>query len=174
MGHVDMEEIIRINNVSKSFQGRLILKGINLSIHRGEFICMIGPSGEGKTTLLNLIGGFIQRDCGEIRILGRNVDKPSKECIMVFQEFDQLFPWKTLKKNIEFPLNSRGRNMTRDEMDALSSNCIHMVKLQGYENLYPYQMSGGMKQRAAIARSLISMPNVLLMDEPFGSLDAHT
>ncbi len=176
-----MSSIIKIENLLKTYDQRVILDNINLTIQEGEFVCFVGPSGEGKTTLLNLIGGFIKKDSGSIKFKGNEVIKPMKECVMVFQEFDQLFTWKNLKDNVEFPLkNAVGtvpaahKKLSKKEINQLSAKYIKMVKLEGFEDFYPNQLSGGMKQRTAIARSLVTSPEVLLMDEPFGSLDAQT
>ena len=176
-----MTDIIKIKKLIKTFDQRVVINNIDLSIKEGEFICLIGPSGEGKTTLLNLIGGFIEKDSGNIKFQGKEIRKPTRDCIMVFQEFDQLFPWKTLKDNIQFPLiNGVGtipigqKKLTKKEIQDISLKYIKMVKLEGFEEYYPNQLSGGMKQRTAIARALVTSPRVLLMDEPFGSLDAQT
>ena len=169
-----MSTMIKIENLSKSYNGIKVLNHINLTIEEGEFVCILGSSGEGKTTLLNLIGGFIKKDGGKITLKDKEVTHPAKECIMIFQEFDQLFPWKTLRDNIEFPLKNAKRKYTQEEIRKQSSTYINMVKLQGFEEYYPHQLSGGMKQRTSIARSLVTMPKVLLMDEPFGSLDGQT
>lgn len=169
-----MNEIIKISQLSKVYQNRAILKNINLSIEKGEFICIIGSSGGGKSTLLNLIGGFLENDGGSVMINKKVVEKPNRDCIMVFQEFDQLFAWKTVKDNVEFPLKKSNDPYTKEEKNALSSHYIKMVKLEEFINFYPYQLSGGMKQRCAIARALVTTPEVLLMDEPFGSLDIKT
>lgn len=169
-----MSEMIRITNLSKIYDQRSILKKIDLEIERGEFICIIGPSGCGKSTLLNLVGGFLENDGGSIMIKGQLVEKPNRQCIMVFQEFDQLFAWKTVKKNVAFPLQKSHHIRTKEEVDDLASHYLKMVKLEGAVDLYPHQLSGGMKQRCAIARALVTTPEVLLMDEPFGSLDIQT
>ncbi|MGV8905616.1 MAG: ABC transporter ATP-binding protein [Acetobacterium sp.] len=169
-----MSEIIRIENLSKSYDGRSILKNIDLTIKTGEFMCIIGPSGCGKSTLLNLIGGFIDSDSGTITIEGQAVLRPNRECIMVFQEFDQLFPWKTVIENVEFPLRNDPHRSSKDSIRVLAESYIDMVKLTDFKNFYPHQLSGGMKQRTAIARALVTTPKVLLMDEPFGSLDVQT
>lgn len=169
-----MSEIIRIKNLSKTYDDRFILKNIDLTIETGEFLCIIGPSGCGKSTLLNLIGGFIQSDSGSITLQGDLVEKPNRECIMVFQEFDQLFPWKTVKGNVEFPLRNDKNKLSKVKIEQLSDQYIDMVKLKDFKEFYPHQLSGGMKQRAAIARALVTTPKVLLMDEPFGSLDVQT
>lgn len=169
-----MSEMIRITNLSKIYDQRSILKKIDLKIEKGEFICIIGPSGCGKSTLLNLVGGFLENDGGTIMIKDQLVEKPNRQCIMVFQEFDQLFAWQTVKKNVAFPLQKSHHVQTKEEIDNLVSHYLKMVKLEGAVDLYPHQLSGGMKQRCAIARALVTTPEVLLMDEPFGSLDIQT
>ena len=174
MGYTNLSVIIKLENLKKSYNGKDIIKNVNLMIEKGEFICILGSSGCGKTTLLNLIGGFIEKDEGSITINNKEISKPIKECVMVFQEFDQLFPWKTLRENVEFPLKNSKVKISKDDLIKLSSKYIHMVKLEGFEDYYPLKLSGGMKQRTAIARALMTTPEVLLMDEPFGSLDFQT
>lgn len=169
-----MNEMIKIKDLSKDYEKRMILKDVNLSIKTGEFLCIIGSSGCGKSTLLNLIGGFLENDGGRISIKGKIVEKPNRDCIMVFQEFDQLFPWKTVQKNVEFPLKKSHKSYSKEDMESLASEYLKMVKLEEFMDFYPHQLSGGMKQRAAIARALVTSPEVLLMDEPFGSLDIQT
>lgn len=169
-----MKTIINIENLSKTFSDRKVIDRINLSIQEGEFICIVGSSGCGKTTLLNLIGGFIEKDAGNITLMGKEVDRPNKDCIMIFQDFNQLFPWLDLKSNVAFPLKNVKKVCPKEEIVDLSNKYIEMVKLTGYEAYYPNQLSGGMKQRGAIARSLVTQPKILLMDEPFGSLDYQT
>lgn len=169
-----MSTIIKIENLSKSYEKRLILDQINLDIESGEFLCIIGPSGCGKSTLLNLIGGFMKADSGSITLQDKPVKQPSRDCIMVFQEFDQLFPWQTVQENLEFPLKNEKKKYSKEKIRQLSGDYLEMVKLKEFGDFYPQQLSGGMKQRVAIARSLVTTPKVLLMDEPFGSLDFQT
>ena len=169
-----MKDIIKIEKLTKTYEDNIILNNIDLTIREGEFVCLIGPSGEGKTTLLNLIGGFIEKDSGNIKFQGKEIRKPTRDCIMVFQEFDQLFSWKNLKENIGFPLKNSREKLSMEEINNLSTKYIEMVKLKGFENHYPHQLSGGMKQRVALARVLANYPQVILMDEPLGALDALT
>lgn len=167
-----MKPVINIKSLSKSYGDKQILKEISLEIMPGQLICFVGASGCGKTTLLNLVGGFLKADQGEIYLQGKKIDKPSSQCIMVFQEFDQLFAWKTVRKNVEFPLKKIRKNCS--DLHECVSHYLKLVKLSDYEHYYPAQLSGGMKQRTALARALALTPKVLLMDEPFGSLDAQT
>lgn len=169
-----MKSIFRIKNLIKSYGEKIILENIDLEIYESEFLCVLGASGCGKTTLLNILGGFTCKDSGEVLFKDNEVIKPSNECIMVFQDFDQLFPWMTLEKNISFALRNSKKNRDSKDIPRIVAKYISMVSLQGYENYYPHELSGGMKQRAAIARSLATVPEVLLMDEPFGSLDMQT
>ncbi|MFZ7131690.1 MAG: ABC transporter ATP-binding protein [Eubacteriales bacterium] len=169
-----MSEVINVKNLIKSYDKKIVLNNISLTIYKGEFICILGTSGCGKTTLLNSIGGFIKKDSGHIMMNNREITKPVKDCVMVFQDFDQLFPWMTLEANIAFVLKNSNIRYTKKEVDEISSKYIRLVKLNGFEKFYPHQLSGGMKQRTAIARSLVTFPEVLLMDEPFGSLDIQT
>lgn len=159
---------IQIRNLSKKFGDLTVLDNINLDIYQGEFICVVGPSGCGKTTLLRILGGF-ESYMGKVLIDGESIKYPYPDKILVFQEFDQLFPWKTVFKNIGFGLNLKD---IKDKKKVIQKY-INLVGLEGSENKYPHELSGGMKQRVAIARALVMNPSVLLMDEPFGSLDAE-
>ncbi|HWP33965.1 MAG TPA: ABC transporter ATP-binding protein [Thermodesulfobacteriota bacterium] len=151
--------------------GIVAFDGINLEILEHEVICILGPSGCGKTTLLRVLDGLLEPDAGEVLIDGRPVTGPSPDVAMVFQQFN-LFPWKRLADNVAYGLRLRGR--PRQEIQATVEHYIRMVGLAGFEHCYPYQLSGGMQQRAGLARALAVNPAVLLMDEPFGSLDAQT
>ena len=159
---------IIIENLSKSYGTVDVLENVNLEINEGEFLCITGPSGCGKTTLLRLIAGFESYQ-GKILIDGKQVTSPGTDRFMVFQQFNQLLPWKTVYGNIEFGLRLKGLK-NRDGIMKL----ISLVGLDDFVDAYPHQLSGGMKQRVAVARAFISNPTVLLMDEPFGSLDAQT
>ncbi len=170
-----MNHKLELRNVTKIFnaeEGEMsALEGINLKVKPNEFLCFIGPSGCGKTTLLRMIAGLDYPSSGEIILDGEKVSGPSPDRGMVFQEFS-LFPWRTVLKNVEFGLEIKGvGDKARRE---IAEKYIELVGLQGFENHYPYELSGGMKQRVAIARALAPDPAILLMDEPFGSVDAQT
>ena len=134
-------------------------------------VCLLGPSGCGKTTLLRAVDGLIVPDDGEVTIGGRRVTGPRPDVAMVFQQFG-LFPWKRLRQNVAYGLELRGR--PRAEIERAVAHYTRLVGLAGFEQAYPYQLSGGMQQRAGLARALAVNPSILLMDEPFGSLDAQT
>jgi NitT/TauT family transport system ATP-binding protein len=149
----------------------LALDGVSLEIKRREFVALLGPSGCGKSTLLYLIGGFLPIVRGTIAIDGQAVTGPGRDRGITFQNF-ALFPWKTVRANILYGLEKLG--LPRPERLARAQALIDLVGLQGFEDSYPAQLSGGMKQRTAIARMLAHEPDILLMDEPFGALDAQT
>jgi len=167
--------IIQVRSLSKVFEGEKAttkaLRSLNLDVYRGEFFCVIGPTGCGKTTLLRIIAGLESPTEGEVLLNGRRVTKPGADRGLVFQEF-ALFPWRTTLKNIEFGLEVKG--LQPQKRREIVEHYIRLVGLQGFENTLPRQLSSGMKQRVAIARALANDPEVLLMDEPFGSLDAQT
>jgi len=170
--------ILEMKNLTKSFKGSnsksLVLEHINFNVNRRDFLCVVGPSGCGKSTLLKLIACFDKFDSGSILLNNKVVTAPQLNRIMVFQEFDQLFPWKTIVENIAFPIRVNNISMSKKESYEIAKKYISMVNLNNYENYYPHELSGGMKQRVAIARALAINPQILLMDEPFGSLDAQT
>nr|WP_328804623.1 ABC transporter ATP-binding protein [Paenibacillus apii] len=150
-----------------------VLKDVDLSINKGEFFILLGPSGCGKSTLLNLIAGFEKQTEGELLVGGEAVDRPGKERAMVFQHPDaSLFPWLNVRENIEFGLRMQG--MRKGERKAISDRYIELAGLTGHERKFPRELSGGMKQRVQIARVLANEPDILLMDEPLGALDAFT
>ena len=168
--------MIEIDRVSHRFQttGRqslLALSDISLRIEDGAFVSILGPSGCGKSTLLYIVGGFVNPTEGVARVKGRAITGPGPDRGPVFQEF-ALFPWKSVLGNVTYGLRQQG--VPRAEAEAQSRRLIEMVGLKGFEDFYPKELSGGMKQRVAIARTLAYHPAVLLMDEPFGALDAHT
>ena len=168
--------MIEIDGVSQVFQtsarkDHLALSDVSLQIEDGAFVSILGPSGCGKSTLLYIVGGFVAPSGGMVTVNGQAVTGPSPERGPVFQEF-ALFPWKTVLGNVLYGLERRG--MPRREARVRAQQLIALVHLEGYESFYPKELSGGMKQRVAIARTLAYRPSILLMDEPFGALDAHT
>jgi NitT/TauT family transport system ATP-binding protein len=167
--------LLEIKGVSKQFfaEGKemIALKDINLNIEENEFVCFIGPSGCGKTTLLRIIAGLEQATTGTISLDGKSIKEPGPERGMVFQEYS-LFPWRKVIDNIVFGLELKG--VPSAERLAQGRQYLKMVGLERFENRYPHELSGGMKQRVAIARALVNHPRALLMDEPFGALDAQT
>lgn len=170
--------ILEIKNLSKSFKGSsyesLVLENINFTVNQGDFLCILGPSGCGKSTLLKQIACFDRSNSGTILLNNKAVASPELNRVMVFQEFDQLFPWKTVIENVSFPIRIKNKSISKKESYEIAKKYLSMVKLDSYENYYPHELSGGMKQRVAIARALSINPQILLMDEPFGSLDAQT
>jgi len=149
----------------------LALSDISLTVREHEFVALLGPSGCGKSTLLYLIGGFLPVQAGRIEVSGRPVTAPGPDRGIVFQNF-ALFPWKTVEQNVLYGLERQG--MPRGERNVRARHFIDAVGLKGFEGAYPSQLSGGMKQRTALARTLAFDPAILLMDEPFGALDAQT
>lgn len=146
---------------------------VSFDVHAADRFVLLGPSGCGKSTLLKAIGGFIAPVEGEIRLDGHGVNAPGPDRIVVFQEFDQLPPWKTVRQNVEFPLLA-SRTLGRREAGERAMHYLDKVGLASFADAFPHQLSGGMKQRVAIARALAMQPRVLLMDEPFAALDALT
>src|SRR3954453_23731878 len=168
--------MIEIDHVSQTFQtsGRqshLAISDISLRIEDGAFVSILGPSGCGKSTLLYIVGGFVNPTEGVARVKGKAITGPGPDRGPVFQEF-ALFPWKDVLGNVMYGLRQQG--VHRAEAEAQSRRLIEMVGLKGYESFYPKELSGGMKQRVALARTLAYHPEGLLMDEAFGALDAHT
>lgn len=167
--------MISLKGLTKTFgedpRQLIALKGFTLDVAEGEIICLLGPSGCGKTTVLRIVAGLETKTSGTVTVRGRPVESAGSDRGMVFQEF-ALFPWRTVRRNIEFGLEIKGTPLAaREEM---SSRLIDLVGLEGFENAHPNKLSGGMKQRVGIARALANDPSVLLMDEPFGALDAQT
>jgi NitT/TauT family transport system ATP-binding protein len=171
--------MVEIEGVSKSFQKTVknnstelkALANVNLSIRENEFVSIIGPSGCGKTTLLKIIDGLIPCDGGTIAINGKQVTRPGPDRAVVFQTF-ALLPWRTVLANVEFSLELR--HMPKEERTNTARDYLKRVGLADFENHYPHELSGGMQQRAGLARALAVNPMILLMDEPFGSVDAQT
>jgi len=151
--------------------GLVALYNISLAIRKNEFVSLLGPSGCGKTTLIRIIAGLLPADCGEVLVNGQAVTIPGRDRCMVFQQFG-LLPWRTVLSNVEFGLEIEG--VPKDERSALAGQYLELVGLKGFEHYYPHQISGGMQQRVGIARALSKKPDILLMDEPFGAVDAQT
>jgi NitT/TauT family transport system ATP-binding protein len=166
---------ISFNNVSRVFgrttQDFVAVDNVSLEIADREFVAIVGPSGCGKTTLMRMAAGLDFPSAGSVRVGGKEVQAPGPDRAVVFQQF-ALFPWKTVRENIGFGLKCRGSDAVEREREV--QRYVELMGLQGHENSYPHQLSGGMQQRVAIARSYIMEPEVLLMDEPFGALDAQT
>jgi NitT/TauT family transport system ATP-binding protein len=146
---------------------------VDFQVLRSDRFVLLGPSGCGKSTLLKAVGGYMAPTEGEITLKGRRVDRPGPDRMMVFQEFDQLLPWKTVRQNVMFPLLASGKLSAR-EAEAKAMQYIDKVNLAKFADSYPHTLSGGMKQRVAIARGMAMEPDILLMDEPFAALDALT
>lgn len=159
----DQSILISLININKSFEQEEILKDISLNINKGEFVSILGPSGCGKSTLFNIITGLIAADNGTLSVKGD---------IGYMQQKDLLLPWKTIIDNVVLPLDIRGVNKKASREKA--NKYIDMMGLKGYENKYPYQLSGGMKQRASFLRTFLSSEEIMLLDEPFGALDSIT
>jgi len=163
--------ILSVRGLGRVFGGHTAIGDISFEVHRREFLCVLGASGCGKSTLIRLVAGLDTPSSGAILLDGKPVAGPGPDRGMVFQGYT-LFPWLTVKKNVMFGLRMCGKSPTEAECEA--REWIALVGLSKFENAYPHQLSGGMKQRVAIARALANRPRILLMDEPFGALDAQT
>jgi NitT/TauT family transport system ATP-binding protein len=166
---------IRFDKVNKVFgakgAGLKVLDDINLEIADKEFVAIVGPSGCGKTTCLRIVAGFEQPTSGTVSVNAKPVSGPGPDRAVVFQHF-ALFPWKTVRQNIDLGL--RNKNLAKEQRDALIGDALTLMNLESHADAFPHQLSGGMQQRVAIARAYVLDPEVLLMDEPFGALDAQT
>ena len=171
------QPLLRMREVSLEFASpeRIVraTDRVSFDVHRGDRFVLLGPSGCGKSSLLKAAAGFIAPAAGDIELGGRPVRGPGPDRMVVFQEFDQLPPWKTVKQNVMFPLLASGR-LARREAEARALHWIGKVGLHAFADAFPHTLSGGMKQRVAIARALAMQPDILLMDEPFAALDALT
>jgi len=167
--------VIEVENITKTFPSEktriLVLDNVSFSVGKEEFMCIVGPSGCGKSTLLRMMAGLEKPDSGRILFNGQPITGPSRRIAMVFQLFG-LLPWKTALENVEVPLEVLG--IVKQSRVHVAEEYLQMVGLEGFENTYPHDLSGGMKQRVGIARALALKPEVLLMDEPFSSLDELT
>jgi NitT/TauT family transport system ATP-binding protein len=170
MSHIEIRDVSLIYDTPA---GRVAgVQGASFNIDQSEFVCIVGPSGCGKSTLLNIIAGFITPTSGEIRIGGKAVNGHGQDRGVVFQDFAQLFPWRTALGNVAFGLEMKG--IGKAEREDVARKQLELVKLGKFVDSYPHHLSGGMQQRVAIARALAYNPAVLLMDEPFAALDALT
>lgn len=167
---------LRAEQVHKVFEGEgtpvVALEDVTMTVHENEFVTIVGTSGCGKSTFLNIVAGLIPLTSGTLEVDGRPVTGPGADRGMVFQKYT-LFPWLSVLENVKFSLKKK-RDIGAREKDALAREYLRLVGLAGFENAYPSQLSGGMQQRVAIARALVYRPSILLMDEPFGALDAQT
>ncbi len=168
-GHIDLRDI-RVTFTQKGVALDAV-HGVTLDVKPGEFVSVVGPSGCGKSTLLNIVAGFLKPSAGEARVDGQPISGPGAERGVVFQQYS-LFPWLKVRENVEFGLKMQG--MGRAERESKARTLLGLTGLLSFENHYPDQLSGGMKQRVGIVRALATGPQVLLMDEPFGALDAQT
>ena len=171
-----MGGILTLENIRKTFRTEAgaevrALEGVSLDVEQGEFVSVIGPSGCGKSTLFGIVGGLVANYEGRVLVDGRAVDGTHHDIGMVFQE-ESIFPWRTTLENVAFPLEVSG--VPRAEREARGRHFIKLVGLQGFEHYYPAALSGGMRQRTAVARALAYEPKIMLMDEPFGALDEQT
>lgn len=173
-----MSAYLQVKGLSQSFgsgdQFHEAYTNVSFELEKGEFLSITGPSGCGKTTLLRTIGGFLTPTSGTITIAGQDIKQPGTHCAMVFQTFDQLLPWKTVIGNVVYPLQINKKFSNRADMEAHAKRYLDTVGLTKFSTYYPHQLSGGMKQRVAIARALAMEPSLILMDEPFASVDADT
>jgi len=172
---INNEFKVEIKELNKTFAGRggdvVAIQDLNLKIKDNEFVCVLGPSGCGKSTLLNIIAGLETKTSGSVEVDGEEVFEPSSHRGVIFQEY-ALFPWKTVIKNIEFGLKIKG--VKPKERKDIAHEYLELVGLSDFAESYPKELSGGMKQRVAIARAYANNPDILLMDEPFGALDAQS
>ncbi len=181
-----MDNIVEIRNLTKIYTGRkgetIALNGVDLDIARNEFVTIVGPSGCGKSTLLNILSGLLEPTSGTVLCNGKPIEGTSADRGVVFQQY-ALFPWLTVRKNIEYGLRRKKiedssrkgwHRMSEEDIRATSAKYMEMVQLQDFAESYPKELSGGMKQRVALARAYAANPELLLLDEPFGALDAQT
>ena len=163
--------MLRLRSLCKSFDGRLVLDNITLDVPQNQFVCLLGGSGCGKTTLLRIVAGLTRSDTGRLESDGREIRGPGQDRSLVFQNYG-LLPWRTVQGNVEFGLEFR--KVAKAERRRIAEETIARVGLQGFERHYPHQISGGMQQRVALARAFAKKPGILLMDEPFAAVDMQT
>ncbi|MDG6954649.1 MAG: ABC transporter ATP-binding protein [Nitrososphaerota archaeon] len=168
---LEVTNLTHVYTDSRSHVETKVVDKVSLSFQEGKFVCVLGPSGCGKTTMLNIIAGFIRPTSGSVMFEGKEVKSPGPERAMVFQDY-ALFPWLTVSGNIQFGLMMK--NTPAKDREAKVAEYLEMMGMKGFEHKYPFELSGGMKQRVGLARALAVEPKMLLLDEPFGSLDAQT
>ena len=168
---VEVESLTKVFGTGKREKGVVALDDVYFSVKEKEFVCILGPSGCGKTTLIRIIAGLEKPTKGKVLLDGKPITEPGRDRCMVFQEF-ALFPWRTVLGNVTFGLENM--NIPKEERQEIAQRYIDMIGLKGFESRYPHELSGGMKQRVGIARALAIDPVILLMDEPFGALDAQS
>jgi NitT/TauT family transport system ATP-binding protein len=177
MSSFTAEPRLEMSSITKTFRSdghsHTVLAGVDLSIAEGEFVAVVGKSGSGKTTLLNIAAGLERADSGQVRVDGRPVEGPGPERGVVFQQY-AVFPWLTVRQNIEFGLRLSQRRKSKKHVRLVADRYIELMGLTSFADSFPKTLSGGMKQRVAIARAYAVDPEILLMDEPFGALDAQT
>jgi NitT/TauT family transport system ATP-binding protein len=165
--------MLTVERLSRTYGGLVAIAGIDLTVGAGEFVCIVGPSGCGKTTLLKCMAGLLAPTGGRVLLQGQEVLGPPRQMALVFQDYSRsLLPWMSVQANVDLPLRATG--LSRSERRALVAEALGSVGLDGFERHYPWQLSGGMQQRVAMARALAYQPQILLMDEPFASVDAQT
>jgi NitT/TauT family transport system ATP-binding protein len=169
--------MLKVEHLGKTYgEGKQAVEAIGdleFEVHEKEFVCIVGPSGCGKTTLLKCMSGLLEPTRGEVRLHDEPIDGPPERMALVFQEYSRsLFPWMTIRQNVAFPL--RRKRLDKGEERQLVEDAVESVDLTGFVDRYPWELSGGMQQRVAIARALAYQPEILLMDEPFASVDAQT
>jgi NitT/TauT family transport system ATP-binding protein len=169
--------MLKVDHLGKTYgEGEQAVEAIGdleFEVHEKEFVCIVGPSGCGKTTLLKCMSGLLEPTRGEVRLHDQPIDGPPERMALVFQEYSRsLFPWMTIRQNVAFPL--RRKRLDKGEERKLVEDAVESVDLTGFVERYPWELSGGMQQRVAIARALAYQPEILLMDEPFASVDAQT
>lgn len=165
---------VRFCNVSKAYDGLEVVRNVSFNIGEGDFIALVGPSGCGKTTIMNMLAGFTKPSAGEILLQGRSVDGPGPDRGVMFQEYG-VFPWLNVEKNIRFSLDlSIRRHMSTAEKNNIVETYLNLMRLQDFRKAWPKHLSGGMRQRLALARAYAANPHFILMDEPFGALDEQT
>ncbi|MDO5699096.1 MAG: ABC transporter ATP-binding protein [Dermatophilus congolensis] len=165
--------LLSVENLGMTFGTHEVLGGLDFDVRAGEFMCIVGPSGAGKTTLLQCLSGLLKPTTGHVSLLGQEVTEPPAEMAIVFQDYSRsLLPWLSIEHNVALPLKSAG--VAKKERHDKAQAALAEVGLDGHMHKYPWQLSGGMQQRVAIARALAYAPSIVLMDEPFASVDAQT